>query len=106
MTHRVAYRAKDPHIGAADGIDVELEERMARGGFGNLAVVAAVVGTVTLAGCGDPDTRDRRGYTKAPLEVPGVRIKGQGMSEMRRFGPPRLPVAERIELTDSAAAPG
>jgi hypothetical protein len=78
---------------------------MARGWFGGLGVVAAIVATVTLAGCGDPDTRDDRGYTKAPLEVPGVRIKGQEMSEMRRFGPPRLPVAERIELTDSARAP-
>lgn len=75
---------------------------MARGSFSGLALVAGMVMAVTLGGCGDPDTRDHRGYTKAPLEVPGVRIKGQATSPMRRFGPPRVPVAERIELTDSA----
>jgi mono/diheme cytochrome c family protein len=32
---------------------------------------------VALAGCGDPATEDSRGYTKAPLEAPGLLVAGE-----------------------------
>lgn len=32
---------------------------------------------LALAGCGDPATEDERGYTKAPLERPGLLIAGE-----------------------------
>lgn len=45
----------------------------------NMVVMAAVV---ALAACGDPATKDRRGYTKAPLETPGLVIRGEPVSEL------------------------
>jgi mono/diheme cytochrome c family protein len=38
---------------------------------------------VALAGCGDPATEDARGYTKAPLEAPGLLIAGEPESAAR-----------------------
>jgi hypothetical protein len=46
---------------------------------------------VLLVGCGDPATNDARGYTKAPLENPGVVIKGEGSSAMDSLGAPAAP---------------
>jgi hypothetical protein len=57
---------------------------------------------VALAACGDAETNDDRGYTKAPLERPGVIIRGEDPSAMREFGEPRLPPTEPLELPDSA----
>jgi hypothetical protein len=57
---------------------------------------------VLLAGCGDPETNDHRGYTKAPLERPAVLIRGEEPSAMRAFGRPRLPESEPLVLPDSA----
>lgn len=56
---------------------------------------------VALGGCGDPDTNDDRGYTKAPLERPTVLIDGEEPSDMREFGAPRLPQSEPLEFPDS-----
>lgn len=61
----------------------------------------AGLGLLLALGCGDPPTRDRRGYTKSILETPGVRVRGEIRSEMDRLGDPILPVAEVIELPDS-----
>lgn len=59
-------------------------------------------------GCGDPDTNDKRGYTKAPLESPNVLVKGERASAMAALGSPNLPVAPVIaaeeQKKDSAAA--
>jgi len=64
-----------------------------------LALAAALL----AGGCGDPETSDDRGYTKAPLERPTVMIEGEEPSEMRRFGAPHLPQTEPLEFPDSAA---
>jgi hypothetical protein len=61
-----------------------------------------LMAAVGLGGCGDPDTNDDRGYTKAPLERPTVLIDGERPSPMREFGAPRLPQTEPLELPDSA----
>ncbi|HUG41792.1 MAG TPA: c-type cytochrome [Longimicrobiales bacterium] len=54
---------------------------------------------VALAACGDPATNDRRGYTKAPLENPGLLIGGEDATEMARLNRPNLPRPPReIEL--------
>lgn len=55
---------------------------------------------VATAACGDPETTDDRGYTKAPLEHPTVLIRGEEPSAMRRFGEPKLPLAEPLELDE------
>lgn len=52
-------------------------------------VVAAVAGL--LAACGDMETTDNRGYTKAPLERPGLRITSEEPTEMDRLGDPIRP---------------
>jgi hypothetical protein len=57
---------------------------------------------IAVSACGDPETNDDRGYTKAPLEKPTVLIGGEEVSPMREFGAPRLPEAEPLELPDSA----
>lgn len=45
-----------------------------------------------LTACGDPDTNDDRGYTKAPLENPGWLIEGEPESRMAELGEPdRIP---------------
>jgi hypothetical protein len=54
------------------------------------------------AACGDPPTEDRRGYTKAPLENPGLIIRSDEHHPMREFGRPVLP--EAVEVPASAAA--
>lgn len=44
-----------------------------------------------VVGCGDPATPDPRGYTKAPLERPGLFVKGEKPSPMAALGKPNLP---------------
>jgi hypothetical protein len=44
-----------------------------------------------LLGCGDAETTDRRGYTKAPLEKPQLLIEPEGTSAMDSLGTPILP---------------
>ena len=69
-----------------------------------------LVALVALAACGDPDTNDDRGYTKAPLEKPTVLVQGEPASAMDALGNPIMPVAPIIEAEeekkDTAAAPG
>ncbi len=52
---------------------------------------------VALASCGDPDTTDNRGYTKAPLEKPTVLVKGEPRTELSGLGRPQYPAAPVIE---------
>lgn len=52
-------------------------------------VVAVAAGL--LVACGDMDTPDDRGYTKAPLEKPGLRIVPEEPTEMDRLGDPIRP---------------
>lgn len=65
-------------------------------------VVAALM--LGVLACGDPDTNDRRGYTKAPLENPGIIVGGEDASPMVALGQPDLP-RPRTDF-DRAAAPG
>lgn len=71
-------------------------------------VPVVLAGLTLLLGCGDGETNDRRGYTKAPLERPGVTIDAEARTEMNRLGQPNLPRAEWLEppAADSAAATG
>jgi mono/diheme cytochrome c family protein len=64
----------------------------------------ALIALLALAGCGDPDTNDARGYTKAPLEHPSVAIRGEQPSDMSRYGEPNRVRAEEIELPEQPAA--
>ncbi len=72
----------------------------------------ALVGLLALAAlaCGDPDTNDGRGYTKAPLENPGLLVDGEDASPMAGIGRTNRPrptvVGEREEAPAGAAASG
>jgi len=57
-----------------------------------------------LVACADPGTKDDRGYTKAPLEDPGVVIKPEGLSSMDSLGTPLLP-RDTLITEEQAAAP-
>lgn len=60
---------------------------------------------LVLAACGDPDTDDPRGYTKAPLENPGWSVDGEEASEMTEHGAPiRVPSMDTV-AADTADAP-
>ncbi len=50
----------------------------------------AVALLVVVAACGDPVTSDDRGYTKAPLENPGLMVEGEASSPMNDLGEPGL----------------
>jgi hypothetical protein len=63
-----------------------------------------VIGLVLLAACGDANTNDERGYTKAPLEKPSVLIKAEGSSAMDSLGSPILP-RDTVIAPPAAAAP-
>ncbi|MGH7462727.1 MAG: hypothetical protein ACREMA_17090, partial [Longimicrobiales bacterium] len=47
--------------------------------------------TTVLLACGDAQTTDDRGYTKAPLERPRLLIQPEGSSAMDSLGTPILP---------------
>lgn len=67
------------------------------------AVVAGAL-LAALTACGDPETSDRRGYTKAPLEQPGILIAGEEPTVMGRMNEPTLPrPPHRIETEEPAA---
>lgn len=59
-----------------------------------------VVVVVTWSACGDPETNDRRGYTKAPLEDPGLLVGGEEATPMAALGTP-----ERTEPVLPEAGP-
>jgi hypothetical protein len=67
----------------------------------NVVRLAAAAGLVLAAGCGDGETSDSRGYTKAPLETPGLFIQAEAMSEMNRLGVPNRPNGEPATVPDS-----
>lgn len=58
--------------------------------------------------CGDPATSDDRGYTKAPLENPGLLVGGEDISAMSGLGRPNLPRPDlpREEREAEGAAEG
>lgn len=68
--------------------------------FAGVAMVCA--GLAVMAACGDANTNDARGYTKAPLEQPNVLIRAEGSSAMDSLGTPILP---RDTLIKAEAAP-
>jgi len=74
--------------------------RMSLGGIVRISLPLVVLG---LTACGDAETRDRRGYTKAPLEVPGAFIRPEPDTEMSRLGEPRRPRVVDLILSDTAA---
>lgn len=65
-----------------------------------------ILAVLALAACGDPDTGDERGYTKAPLERPTVLVQGEPVSDMDRLGNPAMPEAPLIEAEPDTAQPG
>jgi len=65
----------------------------------NVALTSLVAGVLA---CGDANTGDDRGYTKAPLENPGVLIEAEGSSAMDSLGTPVVP---RDTLIEAEAAP-
>lgn len=44
--------------------------------------IVLILAAVAVTGCGDPATEDARGYTKAPLESPGLLVGGEPRSEL------------------------
>lgn len=73
----------------------------------NTACFGALLAVTVLVGCGDANTTDTRGYTKAPLERAGVFIKPEGSSAMDSLGTPILPKDTLIpaEPAQAPAAP-
>lgn len=53
--------------------------------------LAAATLFLALAACGDPETGDRRGYTKAPLEDPSLLVQGENATVMSAMSRPNLP---------------
>lgn len=69
--------------------------------FGVCALIAAAMG------CGDPQTSDTRGYTKAPLEHPTVLIDGEEPTAMAMLRDPLTTPVREVPLPpapDTAAA--
>ena len=60
----------------------------------------AIVSAIVVLGCGDQETTDRRGYTKAPLENPGLTIEHADRHQLRQFGRPLTPEVTPIRLED------
>jgi mono/diheme cytochrome c family protein len=59
---------------------------------------------VLFSGCMDPNSKDTRGYTKAPLEHAGWVVKGEKQGAMRQLGHPNQTTAEVIEVAAAPAA--
>ena len=64
----------------------------------------AALTILVIASCGDPDSTDDRGYTKAPLEDPSVLIDGEEPSVMAEYGSPNRVVAEELQLPEQVAS--
>jgi hypothetical protein len=73
--------------------------------MGRTTVRGIVLIIVILSACGDANTNDDRGYTKAPLENPNVLIKAEGSSAMDSLGSPILPRDTVISPPPAAAPP-
>ncbi len=70
------------------------------GRWSGMACVAVLCGLVLA--CGDAATSDGRGYTKAPLEEPGLTVQPEATTEMVRFGEADVPDPPLEPPTDSA----
>ena len=68
-----------------------------------LAITLLALGATA---CGDPETGDGRGYTKAPLEDPGLLVSGEPTTPMGELGVPDRPRPEPLEDEAADAAPG
>ena len=66
--------------------------------------VLMAVAVISVAACGDNDTNDKRGYTKAPLESPTVLVKTEDASPMASLGDPIYPEAPIIEPEEEKKA--
>lgn len=64
---------------------------------------SALLVVVTASACGDPESTDHRGYTKAPLEKPGLLISGERRGTMADYGSPNRVVAEELRLPEEVA---
>jgi mono/diheme cytochrome c family protein len=66
-----------------------------------------VLGVLALGAvsCGDPNLKEFRGYTKAPLDQPGRLGAGERAGEASRFGGPRRLEIARIELPEQPDVP-
>lgn len=66
------------------------------------------VGVLALAACGDPATEDGRGYTKAPLENPGLLIAGEpeSVSDVEIALEPGLTALPPAEETETGGTGG
>jgi mono/diheme cytochrome c family protein len=64
-----------------------------------------VMVALLLAACSDPNLQERRGYSKQPLERPGLIVQAEQPGEMARYGAPNRVVAERIQLAEQQPAP-
>lgn len=67
---------------------------------GRMIAGAMVAGL--LAACGDAETTDTRGYTKAPLEQPGVRIRAEQPSQMSELRGPLQPEIVELQVNTGA----
>ncbi len=59
---------------------------------------------LAAAACGDLDTNDDRGYTKAPLEHPTVLIRGEQPTEMALLRDPLRPAVFEVPMPDTTPA--
>lgn len=58
-------------------------------------MIVGLMAAGLLVACGDAETTDNRGYTKAPLEEPGLRINAEQTTQMSELrGPLQLEVVE------------
>lgn len=64
---------------------------------------AGALMVLAVSACGDPDTTDDRGYTKAPLENPSVLVSGEQPGDMARYGSPNRVEAEELHLPEEVA---
>lgn len=66
------------------------------GGIQTVLRMAAALAVLGAAACGDAESTDKRGYTKAPLEHAGLIIKPEKPSIMNSLGKPLMPTTEVI----------
>ena len=70
------------------------------------ATITTFAAALVVAACGDAPTDDRRGYTKAPLEEPGLTIQSEATTETARLARPQLPEVVEIPAPDTGGAAG
>ena len=68
--------------------------------------MAAGVLLLALGACSDPETGDTRGYTKAPLEEPGLLVGSENATVMSAMSRPNLPRPPLHIEVDRPAAEG